>query len=252
MVFVWIQKQKNKIMIYCKNCGVELEENANFCSLCGEPVSDKDSAKLDYLTPGKTSKITLKDFQELTQLQKRKIFWEIAGMILFSVILITLTINLVGNHAITWSKYIITIGFVLFMNITLIVFLYKKLVLSFFLSFLTSAALIFLLDIYTGNSGWVTKLGIPLLLAAYIIVLSFILVEKRTKQKGLNIVAYSFFALGLLCVCIDGTISIYAGNCFNVSWSLTVMASTIVVSALLLYINHRLKKVTDLKRFFHI
>lgn len=239
-------------MIYCKNCGVELEENANFCSLCGEPVSDENNAGLDYLTIGKTSKTALVDFQKLTHLQKRKIFWEIAGMILFSGILITATINLVSDHSITWSKYTITIGLALFMNITLIVFLYKKLFLSFFLSFVISAILFFLLDIYTGNTGWVTKLGIPLLLAAYIIVLSFVLVEKKAKQKGLNLLAYAFLALGFLCVCIDGTISIYTKNFFNLGWSLTVMVSAIIISALLWYVNQRLKKVTDLKRFFHI
>jgi len=239
-------------MIYCKNCGVELEENANFCSLCGQPVSDKNSAELDYLTSNKTEKTAFTDFQKLNQLQKRKIFWEIAGMILISGILITSTINLVGDHAITWSKYIITIGLALFINITLFSFMYKKLFLLFFLSFLTSSVLFFLLDVYTGNTGWVTKLGFPLLFAAYIIVLSFILIEKKTKQKGLNLIAYSFIASGLLCVCIDGTISIYAKNSLIFGWSLTVMVSTILISMLLMYINHRLKRVTDLKRFFHI
>jgi hypothetical protein len=239
-------------MIYCKNCGVELEENANICSLCGQPVSDKNSAELDYLTSGKTKKTAFTDFQKLTQLQKRKIFWEIAGMILISGILITSTINLVSDHAITWSKYIITVGLVLFVNITLISFLYRKLFLLFFLSFLTSATLIFFLDIYTGNTGWITKLGIPLLLAAYIIVLFSILIEKKTKQKGLNLIAYWLIASGLLCVCIDGIISIYTKNSLDFGWSLTVMVSAILVSSLLLYVHNRLKKVTDLKRFFHI
>ncbi len=239
-------------MIYCKNCGVELEENANFCSLCGKPVSDKNSVKLDYLTSSKTSKTELTDFQKLTKNQRRKIFWEIASMILCSGILIASTINLVGDHAITWSKYIITIGLVLFINITLIVFLSKRLFLLFCLSFLTSATLIFFLDIYTGNTGWIKKLGIPLLLVGYIIVLFFIVVEKRTRQKGLNLIAYLLIASGLLCVCIDGIISVYTKNCLNLDWSLTVMVSAVLVSFLLLYLHNRLKRVTDLKRFFHI
>lgn len=239
-------------MIYCKNCGVELEENANFCSLCGQPVSDKNSVGLDYLTSNKTERTVLSNFQKLTQLQKRKIFWKISGMILISGILITSTINLVGYHAITWSKYIITIGLALFVNITLISFLYKKIFLLFFLSFITSSVLIFFLDIYTRNTGWVTKLGIPLLLATYIIVLLSILIEKRTKQKGLNLIAYWLIASGLLCVCIDGIISIYIKNRLYFGWSLTVMVSAILVSSLLLYLHNRLKKVTDLKRFFHI
>ena len=212
-------------MIYCENCGVELEENANYCSLCGEPVSNENSTELDYLNSGKTKKIELTNFQKLTQLQKRKIFWEIAGIILFSGMLITLTINLVGSHTLNWSKYIITIGLALFVNITLVLFLHKKIFLQFSLSFLTSATFIFLLDLYTGNAGWGTKLGIPLLLAAYIIVLSFILVEKKTKKKELNLIAYSIIASGLLCVCIDGIISVYTRNCLSFGWSITVMVA---------------------------
>ncbi len=239
-------------MIYCENCGVELEENANYCSLCGEPVSNENSTELDYLNSGKTKKIERTNFQKLTQLQKRKIFWEIAGIILFSGMLITLTINLVGSHTLNWSKYIITIGLALFVNITLVLFLHKKIFLQFSLSFLTSATFIFLLDLYTGNAGWGTKLGIPLLLAAYIIVLSFILVEKKTKKKELNLIAYSIIASGLLCVCIDGIISVYTKNCLSFGWSITVMVAAIFVSSILLYVHVRLKKGTDLKRFFHI
>ncbi len=239
-------------MIYCKNCGVELEENANFCSLCGQQVFDNDSAKLDYLTTRKTQTTAFTDFQKLTQLQKRKIFWEIAGIILISGILITSTINLVTDHGITWSKYIITVGLVLFVNITLISFWFRKLFLLFFLSFLTSAMLICLLDIYTGNTGWVTKLGIPLLLAAYVIILFSILILKKAKQKGLNLIAYWLVASGLLSVCIDGIISIYTKKNLCFGWSLTIMVSTILVASLLLYMHNRLKKVPDLKRFFHI
>lgn len=239
-------------MICCENCGVELEENANFCPLCGNAVPVRRGTELDYLISGSSSSKVLTDYQRLTPFQKRKIFWEIAGMILFSGILITLTINLVGNHAVTWSKYIITIGLALFVNVTLVAFWGRKLFLSFFLSFVTSGALIILLDIYTGHTGWVMKFGIPLLLAAYIIVLSFILIERRTKQKGLNIIAYLLVALGLLCVCIDAIITIYAENSLNVGWSVTVMVSIVFIASLLLYVNHRLKRVTDLKRFFHI
>lgn len=238
-------------MIYCKNCGVELEDNTNFCPLCGYPVSYKNNVGLDNLKPDRIKKTTLTDFQKLTYSQKLKIFWKIACMIIFSGILVTITINLVDSHAITWAKYVIAVGLMLFINATIISFLYRKLYLLFFLSFLTSAALIFLIDIYTGNTGLVKKLGLPLLLAAYIIVLSFVLVGKNIKRQGLNLIAYSLIACGLLCICIDGIISIYATKSFNVSWSLIVMVSVILISSLLLYADHRLKK-TDLKRFFHI
>ncbi len=239
-------------MIICRNCGVELEENANFCSLCGEPLLDSNGTELDYLIPGEYHQQVLSDYQKLTLKQRRKVFLEIVAMILFSGILISFTINLIGNHAVTWSKYVVTTGIVVFVNIVLISFLRRKLFIMFFLSFLSVASLIFFLDVFSGHNGWITRLGVPLLLGAYVIVLAFILVERRAKQKGLNIIAYSLIASGLLCVCIDGVISIYATDYIIVGWSLTVLVSIFPIAVILLYVHHRLKKVTDLKRFFHI
>lgn len=239
-------------MNYCKHCGVELEENANFCSLCGQSVSNKSTTEPAHLTQEGIPKKMLTDFQKLTKQQKRKIFWEVSGLILFSGMLITTTINFVDDQGITWSKYVIAITFMLFIQVTLASFLYKKLTFLFFLSFITSAGLLLLIDYFTGNIGWITPLGLPLLLAAYLIVFFFILIEKRTKHKGLNLIAYLLLALGLLCVCIDGTISLYTNDLLTFSWSMTVMVSAILTSSLLLYVNHRLKEVTDLKRFFHI
>ena len=184
-------------MIICRNCGVELEENANFCSLCGEPVLNKNGTEPDNLLFGEYNKKVLSDYQKLTLNQRRKVFLEIAAMIIFAGMFITFTINIIGNQNVTWSKYVITVGLILFVNIVLVSFLRKKLFLMFFLSFLSLASLIFFLDVFSGFNGWITKLGIPLLFAAYVIVLVFILLERNAKQKGLNIIAYSLSAAGL-------------------------------------------------------
>ncbi len=241
-------------MIRCHYCGVELEENANFCSLCGEPLLETNTDKSFYLKLKKIQqeKKLLTDYQKLTAFQKRKLFWKISAIIFVSGIIITLIINLAGNHALTWSKYPITASMVLFINITLITFWHKKLRLLLSFSFLSTSVLLILLDIYTGNNRWGTQLGMPLLFAVYVILFVFIQLEKILKQKGLNIIAYSLITSGLLCICIDGIISIYTKNLLNFEWSLIVMVSALIISALLLYIHHRLKKVTDLKRFFHI
>jgi len=239
-------------MIYCRNCGVELEENANYCSLCGESVLKNTGTEMDYLDPNYRRKKELTNYQRLSHLQRQKVFLEIAGMVLFSGVLVTFIINFLADHTITWSRYVVAAGLVLFSNIYIITLLRKKLLLLFSLSFVTTAFLLFLLDLFSGFKGWVSKLGIPVLFAAYVIVLAFVLLERKAKQKGLNIIAYSLVAAGLLCVCIDGIISIYATNYLMVGWSLTVMVATILTSSFLMYIHLRLKKITDLKRFFHI
>ncbi|MDD4108067.1 MAG: DUF6320 domain-containing protein [Prolixibacteraceae bacterium] len=241
-------------MVKCPNCGVELEENANFCSLCGEPLPGNTIDSLSFIKSGKLRREEkqLRDYQQLTGLQKRKIFWSISGLIFISAIIITLLIDFVGNHHISWSKYPATISLVLFINFTLNTFIHKRLILLLSLSFLSVTALFMLFGVYAGDTGWNLKQGIPIILAAYITVYILILLIKRSRQKGLNIIAYSLLAAGLLSVCTEGVISVFSHNPEPAGWSLVVLVSVAPVSIILLYIHYRLKRATDLKRFFHI
>ncbi len=238
----------------CQNCGVESEENANFCSLCGEPLLDKITENSSLIRSGITHREEklLTDYQRLTGFQKRKIFWQISGLILISGIIITLLIDFVENRTITWSKYPATISLVLFINFTLNTFLRNKITLMVALSFLSVTGLFILFDVYAGDTGWEIKLGIPLLLAFYITLILLIYLIRNAKQKGMNVIAYSMIAAGVLCICIEGMISIYFRSSVYVGWSLIVMVSVVLIAMLLLFIHYRLKKATDLKRFFHI
>jgi hypothetical protein len=241
-------------MTTCPNCGVELNENANFCSLCGEPLLHSQSGDAEWIQSRKVvqEKKLRSEYQRLTRFQKRMIFWEISGLILLSGSLITFLIDLIGNESITWSKYPVTVSLALLINITLLTFWHKKSSRWLSLSFLTSSLLIILLDIYGGGTGWGMHLGIPLLLAAYITLFGLILMIRRARQKGLNIVAYSLITVGLLSVCTDGIISLYVIHRLHFNWSLIVLIATVMIAGLLLYMHYRMKKVTDLKRFFHI
>lgn len=241
-------------MIQCNNCGVELEENANFCSLCGEPLLKITTEDLDITKSGKTlqeEKLSM-DFHKLTGFQKRKIFWKISGIILISAIIITVLIDFIGSQGISWSKYPATISFVLFINFTLNTYLHKKIILLLAISFLFTSVLFILFDMYAGETGWELKLGIPVILALYITVYSLILLIRNSKQKGLNIIAYSLIAAGLFCMYTEAIISIFQHHSLNLGWSLIVMVSVASISMLLFFIHYRLKKATDLKRFFHI
>ena len=238
----------------CKNCGVELENNMNFCPLCGEPVIDESTENIEYIEIRKRQQEEkrLTDYQKLTRDEKRKLFWEISGIILISGIFVTLIIDFIGDYSISWSKYPLLVCAVAFINISLISFWYQRIFLLLSLSFFSTSALLIILDMFNGSIGWGVKLGIPLLLAAYIIVFILVLLIRLASKRGLNIIAYSFIAAGLLSICTEGIISLYTQSHFHLEWSIVTMASVVPVAALLLFIHFRLKKGIDLKRFFHI
>lgn len=238
----------------CSNCGAELENSMNFCPLCGEPMIHANTENTEYIKLRKREqeKKLMTDYQKLSGLQKRKLFWEISGILLISGMLITLIIDLLDGFTITWSKYTLAVCAVILINITLIVFWWKKIILWMAGSFVSTSALLVLLDLFNGNTGWGLKFGIPLLFAAYLIIFALIWLIWKTRERELNLITYSLLAAGLLCVCIEGLISLYSENTLALSWSLIVMASVLPVSSLLFYIQYRMKKGTDLKRFFHI
>ena len=241
-------------MIRCPNCGVEMEENANFCSLCGEPLMDKSAENTAFIRSGKMRREEklLTEYQQLTGSQKRKIFWQISGLIFISAVIITLLIDFTGNRHITWSKYPATISLVLFINFTLHTFLHQRIVLMPVLSFLSIISLLALFHVYDGGTGWEIKQEIPFIFAAYLTVYMLIFLVRKAKQKGLNVIAYSLIAAGLLCICTEGIISNFLRHSLFFGWSLIVMVSVALIAMLLLFIHYRLKKATDLKRFFHI
>ena len=241
-------------MKYCQHCGVELDENMNFCPLCGELFSDDSQMRdeqREFRRLGREEKI-ISDYKKLTRIQKRKLFWELSAIILGSGIIVSFIIDLVINQSITWSKYTITVCLVLFVNITFIAFWQKRIILLFAGSFVSTSLLLMLLELYSSKISWSKTIGIPLLCAAYLITFALISIIKISRQRGLNIITYTLVAIGLLTVCIEGIISLYLQSRLSLQWSIIVLACIVPVSAILLFIHYRLKKATDLKKFFHI
>lgn len=238
----------------CNNCGVELDVEMNYCPLCGQksntPVisNQKDTIRRNQKENGNE----VYDFDELTQFQKQKLIWELITIVLVSGVVVSFIIDLFVNKQITWSKYPITIGLVLLINISLIVFMQKKIFLLMAGCFVSTSLLLLVLDLFNQNLGWGLKLGIPIIFVIYLVLFFLTIFARRARQKGINIIAYSLVAAAILCMCIEGIISLQTINLLKLRWSVIVLVSVLPVSAILLYIHYRLKKVTDLKKFFHI
>jgi hypothetical protein len=240
--------------LICPNCGVELEITMKSCPLCNYADFDNPSKSEQFVAvpePDQRSKI-ISDYVKLSPVQKRKLFWELSGITLFSVIIVTLIINVVFSGGVTWSKYSITACLVLFVNVTLFSFLRNRLLYLLCGSFLSTSVLLVLFDVYNKAIGWGTHLGVPILFSFYVIVFFLIVILKYTKHKGFNILAWFFLSAGILSFCIDGILSDYLKGYVAFRWSLVVIVCIVPVSAILFYIHYRLKKGIELKQFFHI
>ncbi|MCK9310832.1 MAG: DUF6320 domain-containing protein [Bacteroidales bacterium] len=233
-------------MNVCNYCGVELDAEMNYCPLCGH------KSNTPVVTGIKETKTEAYDFDELTHFQKRKLVWELAAIVLVSGVVASFIIDLFINKQVTWSKYTITIGLVLLINTSLIIFMQKRFFLLLSGCFISTSLLLVLLDLFNLNLDWGLSLGIPIIFFLYLVLCFLSILIRKSRQKGINIIAYSLTAAGILCLCIEGIISLHMYNLLKFQWSVIVLVSVLPVSAILLYIHYRLKRVTNLKKFFHI
>ena len=240
-------------MNICNYCGVELDSNMEFCPLCGLPVNEELVSK-EEVKPKRTllrDKIIL-EYKSLTLRQKRKLFWEISGIILGSGILVTLIINFIISKDISWAKYHLAVSLVLFANISIFTFWRHRPVLLFIGSLISTSIFLWLLDLLISNTGWGIRLGIPMLVSFYILLLAVSWFTHISRHRGFNILAIVFIAISLFVICTEIFISQYFHGEFRLSWSIIAGASVIPIAALLLFMHYRLKTGMDLKRFFHI
>jgi len=137
-------------------------------------------------------------------------------------------------------------------HISLIVFLHARTIRLFLLGFIASSLLILLLDWFNKSMNWAVPVGIPLLFCLYLIVMVMALIIKKSRQKGVNLIAYVLIAIAITGIATEGILSLYVNNTLTLHWSLILLVCMVAISAILLFIHFRLKKATDLRKFFNL
>jgi len=240
-------------MKYCNNCGVELDHDMISCPLCGLVVgTERDVLQRAEVNPTNLKGKMIREIDSLTSDQKRQLFWQISGIILGAGNVATLLINIIISGDLSWSKYNLVASLALFANISAFTFLKGWSVLHITAGLLSLTGMLLLLDYISINSDWGTRLGVPILLSFYALVLMVLLLIRLSNQLGFNILAVMFIALGLFLLCVEGSISLYFHNVMQFGWSIIAAASLISIAAVLLFVHYRLRKGSELKRFFHI
>jgi hypothetical protein len=241
-------------MSYCVYCGVEIDDEMDFCPLCNTPVTADvaDARENDQKSSTFPKENLLPDYEKLTRIQYRKLFWKLSALILLSGSLVTVAIDLLASNAITWSRYSAASCLAIFVNLSLLSVWRHRLCVSLGISFISLSSLILLFDIFGFKEGWGKQLGIPILAIFYLAFLVLTLLIKRLKNRGLNLISYFIISSGLVSVGIESVLDRFFSGDIDLGWSLFVFLSVVPVAGILLFIHFKLKKGRDLKRFFHI
>jgi hypothetical protein len=92
----------------------------------------------------------------------------------------------------------------------------------------------------------------PILLSANIILVALIVIFRKSKYKGINLIAYTFIAIALQCIGIESAITKFLFSSIELSWSIIVAACIFPIAAVLLLFHYRYKRGRNLKKVFHI
>ena len=232
-------------MIICKECGVELEEKMRKCPLCDTSVSDDGSGSFTL----KSSRKELEPDVGKTNLLSR-ILWQITAILLLSGIAATLVINLSIQGSITWSVYPISICLMILAYVSLMSLWRTTITYQLAGGWIFSSIVLFIMNGFV-SGDWPVMLALPILCAVNVTTFILIFVLRALATKGLNVLAVVILAIAILCLVLEGIISIYFENVIRVQWSAIVSACLLPVAATVAFMYFRTRNNKDLRKIFH-
>ncbi|HLT72362.1 MAG TPA: hypothetical protein VKZ75_06900 [Cyclobacteriaceae bacterium] len=229
-------------MTICKTCLVELDDDMKRCPLCGTPVGT-----LPHSTPNEITS----EFDEPERHLLQRILWQVTAILLLSGIVATFIIDVSINKAVTWSVYPLSICMIVLSYASFLAFWHTRIIYQILAGWALSTFLLVICSQLFPSAGWTVDLGIPILFAVNFISILLLGVFAATRRKSLNLLAFIFVAIAVLCVIIEGLLSLYFKDKIELTWSIIVAACLLPVTAALIFMYYRTRKNTNLQKIFH-
>jgi len=244
-------------MPYCPKCGIQVDYNRDRCPLCSTtipkievPIEDSESREQHLLN------------RYLIKQKENRRRWREARFLVYAGISISLIVlsfifgiqDYYFSGNLTWSKYAI-IG-----NITTLISLFFlfRFIPFFIPNFLglgfTAAGLLYVLDTINGKIDWFWDRGLVICMNTMLWSLILRHIIRRSHRRGLNIPAYTLFAIALANLSLQIIGNLYKGEPICLTWSIPIISTLIPLGGLLLSIHILLSRgIQDkLKRRFHL
>jgi hypothetical protein len=229
-------------MTYCSRCGVEVEERAEACPLCEAPIQRLDEPREE---PARYPAVATAPDRQV-----RYLVWTLSTAGLLSLILTFVTLDVVLNQDITWSRYPLTGAGVIWLLITLVVALARRPIFVIVGQAVATGGFLFLVDIFDGRLNWFVPLALPIVGVVTLASVVVWLVARMSHRAPALIAAAVLFACGAGAVAVDILVSAYLEDP-GMSWSFVVLGATGPLVLFLLYFHLRLGRRIHLGRMLH-
>ena len=226
--------------MYCIKCGVELEDGAKRCPLCETPVPEiKGLEEKKFVKEYPMININL--YEMKMKKVKKAIFLSFFTISIISILEVLFQ-NLIMYGKLEWGYY--AIPSILIFDLGLFVFLDSyRMRTNLFLLLSGFTSYFLLLDFGDKKLTWSLRLGIPIVLALYLISLIFSYVWDKHKSDKLKILNFFIFFVGIFLLILELIIS------KKMTWSIFSSIPLFILSIMLRYAYKSYKE--EFKRRLH-
>ena len=226
--------------MYCIKCGVELEDGAKRCPLCETPVPEiKGLEEKKFVKEYPTININL--YEMKMKKVKKAVFLSFFTISIISILEVLFQ-NLIMYGKLEWGYY--AIPSILIFDLGLFIFLDSyRMRTNLFLLLSGFIAYFLLLDFGDEKLTWSLRLGIPIVLALYLISLIFSYVWDKHKSDKLKILNFFIFFVGIFLLILELIIS------KKMTWSIFSSIPLFILSIMLRYAYKSYKE--EFKRRLH-
>ena len=204
--------------MYCVKCGVELEKGRESCPLCRTKVLYED-AEQDKEYDSEYPEVRINIYKLNKKKIKSNVYFVMFMISLISILEIAVG-NIIINGKLTWGYF--TIPSIILLDIFIFMLTNEwKLKKNLCLSLLSLSVFLLIIDLYDQKITWSLNIGIPIVLAFFILGMIFSGIKKKKKSK-VTLFNYFLILVGLFIISIEVIVS------KRISWSLLASIPLII------------------------
>ncbi|MDP2790245.1 MAG: DUF6320 domain-containing protein [Rectinemataceae bacterium] len=231
-------------MAYCPQCGVELAPKADSCPLC---FFDMNRIRSDACPDSSESPAPGIE-KALGTPTKPIIIWEVFSVAALIAAVVVGGVNLLDSGNLSWSLYpLISLGF-LWILFTAGLMAGKHLPSAIALAALSLPVFLVSIDAIENGLTWAFQIAVPIALVAELSVTGALVAIFRARRQGMNVIGYILIAASAICLGIEMTVDLAAGQSIHLYWSAVTTFTLIPMAAFLLYLHHRVVKKANLHK----
>jgi len=238
-------------MPYCSRCGVEVDTDVEKCPLCSTDIQILEPEEDQFQRyPSKIAPHSIAPKRNKKERRRMAAIYVTFGLLIPASIAIAA--DIVINGDVTWGTYTISSLIYIWVLILLPLLYYKKPVLTLLAYYLSTLFFLYSIDSFSGGIYWFQGLAFPIITITAVLTVIILFLTRHSKLKGINILSYCVFALGIECIGIEFTVSLFLAGTISLGWSIIVLSAAVPAAGLLYYIFYKTKKPFKVKEYFHI